>query len=37
MIYQKGEAKFYEFHPSDQRQIKIRFQFFPFEFPDGEG
>jgi hypothetical protein len=33
----KGEARFHGFHRSDQRQIQIRFQFFPFVFPDGEG
>jgi hypothetical protein len=31
----KGEARFHGFHHSDQSQI--RFQSFPFVFPDGEG
>ena len=33
----KGEDRFHEFYRSDQSHIQIRFQFFPFEFPDGEG
>jgi len=32
----KEKARFHEFQHSDQRQIQIRFQPFPFEFPDGE-
>ena len=32
----KEKARFHGFQHSDQRQIQIRFQPFPFEFPDGE-